>query len=118
MNTTTYVSVPCCGNLFTWKKKIRTHLNFERLDRAIVRNHWVNIYPESLVTHGQFTCSNHCPIFLTVASRIHRRKKFPFRFQNAWCQYQQLDTIVEKQWTSQVQGTRMFNVSQKLRTTK
>jgi len=90
INEINAISVPSSGNCFTWKKKIRTNLVYERLDRAIIMSDWLNIYPESIVTHGQFTCSDHCPIVLTIGPPNQRRKNFPFRFQNAWCQYQQV----------------------------
>jgi len=112
------ISVPSKGNCFTWKKKIPTYLVYERLDRAIIRSDWLNIYPESIVTHGQFTCSDHCPIVLTTAPPNQRRKNFPFRFQNAWCQYRQVQNIVDKQWKSTVQGTRMFKLAHNLKNTK
>ena len=86
-NNINAISIPYKGKCFTWKKRIRTHLIYERLDRAIARSDWMNLYSDSFVTHGQFTCSDHCPIFLSTANPIHRRKSFPFRFQNAWCQY-------------------------------
>jgi len=99
-------------------KKEITDAIYERLDRVIIRNDWTNLYPESLITHGQFTRSDHCPILLTTENPIQRRKSFPFRFQNAWCQYSQVNTIVEKQWIAQIQGTRMFKLTHKLKNTK
>ena len=112
------MSISCNGNLFTWKKKIRTYTIYEIVDRAIARIDWANIYPEALVTHGQFTCSDHCPILLATSNLSGRRKSFPFRFQNAWIQYRQPDTIVAKQWMNHVQGTKMFKISQKLNSTE
>ena len=50
-NTIKASTVPCKGNLFTWKKKLRTYLIYERLDRAIIRNDWMNLYPELLKVH-------------------------------------------------------------------
>ena len=118
MNRLNAVSVPATGYPFTWKKRVQSHLIYERLDRAIIRNDWVNLYPDTIITHGAFSCSNHCPIILSVNTPIRRRKKLPFRFQNYWCQYKQLDPIVGKQWQTQVQGTKMFKLSQKLKSTK
>ena len=45
-------------------------------------------------------------------------EKFSFRFQNYWAQFHQLEPIIEKQWTIQPQGTRMFILTQKLKQTK
>ena len=42
------ISVPYTGYPFTWKKKIHTHVVYERLNRAIVRNDWLNLYPAAI----------------------------------------------------------------------
>ena len=47
-NFTSYIrasTVPYKGNLFTWKKKVHMQLIYEGLDRAIMRNDWMNLYP-------------------------------------------------------------------------
>jgi len=118
MNNIDGVFVQSTGYVYTWKKKIRTHLIYGRLDRAIARNDWLSLYPDSTVTHGNFSCLDHRPIILSVSNLLSRHKIFPFRFQNFWCQYRQLDTIVGKQWRSPVQGTKMYRLSQKLKFTK
>ena len=56
-------SVPVNGSIFTWKKRIHTHLIYERLDKPIVCKEGMNIYPDSVVTYGNFSCSDHCPSF-------------------------------------------------------
>ena len=79
------ISVPFKGYPFTWKKRIHSHLIYERLDRAIVRNDWVQHYPDTIISHGTFSCSDYCPIILSDRDPIRRCKRFPFRFQNYWC---------------------------------
>jgi len=111
-------SIPFTGYPCTWKKRLQLHIIYERLDKGIIWNDWLKLYPDSIVKHGTFSCSDHSPIVLSVANPIQRRKKLPFRFQNYWCQYRQLDPIVGKQWQSRIQGTKMFILSQKLKTTK
>jgi len=59
-------SVPFTGSPFTWKKRIHTHLIYERLDRAIIRHDWAALYPDSITQHGTFSCSDHCPIVLSA----------------------------------------------------
>ena len=53
------VSLPVQGRTFTWKKRIHGHLIYEKLDRAIARHDWCCQYPDSCVTAGPFTCSDH-----------------------------------------------------------
>ena len=111
-------SAPFKGPAFTWKSRIHSHLIYERLDRAIIRHDWLQHYPDTIVCHGSFSCSDHCPIILSDKDPINRRKQFPFRFQNYWCQYRQLDPIVERQWHATIPGTNMYNITQKLKLTK
>ena len=111
-------SVPANRNPFTWKKRLHNQLIYERLDRAIARIDWITLYLDSIVRHGTFSSSYHCPIILSAFNPIHRRKNLPFRFQNYWCQYRQLDPIVGKQWQSPDRGTKMFKLAQKLKQTK
>jgi len=80
LSLTKGVFVPVNGSIFTWKKRLHMHLIYERLDRAIVCNKWGDYYPESLMGHGSFACSDHCPIILTTDSLIQRKKQCPFRF--------------------------------------
>ena len=91
---------------------------YERLDRAVARTDWITLYPDSIIRHGTFSCSDHCPIILSAFNPIHRRKNLPFRFQNYWCQYRQLDPIANKQWQSHDRGTKMFKLAQKFKRTK
>jgi len=118
MGTINALSIPVSGPIFTWKKRIHTHLIYEQLDKAIGRNDWVNMYLDSFVTHESFSCSDHCPIILSDSTPSLQRKKFSCRFQNYWCQFYQLDPIIRKQWSIQPQGTKMFILTQKLKHTK
>ena len=106
------------GRLFTRKKRIHYHLIYERLDRAIARNDWTCMYPDAFEMHGNFTCSNHCPIILATEPPRIRQKAFPFRFQNFWSNYHQANSIVKKQWGVTIQGTKMFQFSKKLKCIK
>jgi len=58
------VSLPIQGRSFTWKKRIHEHLIYEKLDRAIGRHDWCCQYPDSSVSAGPFTCSDHSYVLL------------------------------------------------------
>jgi len=38
-------------SIFTWKKRVHTHLVYKRLDRKIVKNDWGNLYPNAYELH-------------------------------------------------------------------
>ena len=75
------------GSIFTWKKWVHMHLVYEKLDRRMVRNDWSNLYPDPYELHGNFTCSDHCPIIISTHVQHEKGKAFPFRFQFFWCKY-------------------------------
>ena len=41
-------SIQVKGKIFKWKKKLHTHLIYERLDRAISRKDWLAMYPNTV----------------------------------------------------------------------
>jgi len=104
--------------LFTRKKRIHTHLVYERLDWAIVRTDWSQIYPKACVIYGCFACLDHCRVILTMHIVQERQKAYPFCFQNFWAQYQRSTEIIRKTWRTPVVGTRMFQVVKKLKNVK
>ena len=68
-------SLPVLGRSFTWKKCIHEHLVYEKLDRAIGRLDWCCQYPDSSVSAGPFTCSDHSYVMLdTNPAQISQRK--------------------------------------------
>ena len=111
-------SVQVNGCQFTWKRRSQNHLIYERLDRAIARIDWGQIYPEAYLTHGCFSCSDHYPILLSTRVGVEQRKASPFRYQNFWAQYQKSTELIRKAWRRPVTGTRMFQMVKKLRAVK
>ena len=88
------------------------------MDRTIARKDWSSIYPDTFETHGSFTCSDHCPVILATVIQRDIHKAFPFRFQNFWYNYKQVDHIVQKSLGVPIKGTKMFQVSKKLKLVK
>ena len=70
--------VQVLGRLFTWKKRIHTQLIYERLDRIVIRKDWSTLYPNIYETHGNFSCSDHCPIIMSIQTHLSKAKAFLF----------------------------------------
>jgi len=64
LNRINAVFVLVSGSIYTWEKRIHMKLIYERLDRLIVCKDWMHVYPDSMVTHGNFSCLDHYPIIL------------------------------------------------------
>ena len=104
--------------MFTWKKRIHTHLMYERLDRTIAQNDWTNIYPNAIELHEVFTCSDHCPIVMTTNMNQRTTKAFPFCFQNFWCKFQSANLLVKNTWKMVQNGTNLYKLVRKLKIVK
>jgi len=54
------------GCAVTWKKILRGQLVYEKLDRVILREDCVQLFPNYLVSNGPFTCSDHAFVLLNT----------------------------------------------------
>ena len=106
------------GMSFTWKKRLHGHLIYERLDRAIGRQDWINIYSDAFVTFGPFTCSYRSYVYLHTSAPSPATKRPPFRFQPNWNHYGDVHHIVKKKWSMRVNGSLMFRRAQHLKAIK
>jgi len=73
------------------------------------------IYPDAFEIHGSFSCSDHYPIILSMFMQRNNHKAFPFRFQNYWCHYQQLDIIVKKIFRNDIQWVKDVSIFQEIK---
>jgi len=118
LNFSHAVTLPVQGRTFTWKKRIHGHLIYEKLDRAIGRHDWCSQYPDSSVSAGPFTCSDHSYVLLdTNPAQLFKRKTI-FRYQPNWSAYAEVQRTVRKEWTGRTHGTAMFRFTRKLRSIK
>jgi hypothetical protein len=84
------------GDPFTWKRgRIR-----ERLDRVVTNNSWVDMHPDAMVTHLEYTRSDHRPLLLDTEYQPSQasNKSSPRRFERKCLQEKNFRDIVEKAW--------------------
>jgi len=111
-------SIPTRGSPYTWKKRVHGHLIYEKLDRAVGRQDWCELYPDCIVTGGPFTCSDHTYILLNTENRLLNRKRPFFRYQPHWSNYEAVRHIVRKNWASNHLGSPLFRITRKLHAIK
>jgi len=114
LNSCQGASVPVMGRSFTWKKRIHAHIVYEKLDRAIGRHDWYCQYPNSRVSTGSFTCSDHSYILLDTFAAQFPIHKSLYRYHPNWSHYDDVHRIVRKNWMRRFSGTAMFKLTRKL----
>ena len=92
--------IKCAGNSFTW---IRPNGCVKsRLDRFLVSEHWLSLWPESCQLVHQRNLSDHCPTILQT-SMVDWGPK-PFRVFDWWLQQKGYQKMVREAWNNDQQG--------------
>ncbi|KAG8488864.1 hypothetical protein CXB51_016750 [Gossypium anomalum] len=79
------------GPPFTWHRG----LLFERLDRALGNEVWVQAFPNSLVTYLSKIKSDHRPLLLSLNPKVSLSKGQPFCFLAGWVEHPEFRKFVE-----------------------
>uniref|UniRef100_A0A803NYG3 Endonuclease/exonuclease/phosphatase domain-containing protein n=1 Tax=Cannabis sativa TaxID=3483 RepID=A0A803NYG3_CANSA len=87
------------GYAFTWERGRGTAHHVEiRLDKALVTQHWLDLFPNAILSNCDFSSSDHTPIFLQpeISSCVNQLKLF--RYENAWSREPYCQQIVKSCW--------------------
>ncbi|KAI0493539.1 hypothetical protein KFK09_023657 [Dendrobium nobile] len=91
------IDIGFIGNKFTWN---RCHL-WQRLDRVLFNNAWVNVFNASKVVHLSRTLSDHSPLLINVnCTRVGLHSRF--RFQNMWLTHDSFLNVVHNNWMAPI----------------
>ncbi|CAI9094645.1 OLC1v1030420C1 [Oldenlandia corymbosa var. corymbosa] len=106
------------GKLYTWyNNRVGEERVYAKLDRALVNGEWVDTFPDSLVSVQMEGISDHTPLVVQIENKI-QKKATPFKFFNMWSLKDQFRVIVQRSWDQPVEGTRMFQICEKLKRLK
>ncbi|XP_062086308.1 uncharacterized protein LOC133792419 [Humulus lupulus] len=87
------------GQQFSWEKGRGTDQWIKvRIDRALVSHNWIDMFSLARLTNLDFSSSDHSPIFLEPIYRSQQRKKYSFRFENAWLSEPLCYQLVQDNW--------------------
>lgn len=79
-------------NLAPWSKLV--------IDRAHSNASWINLFPETQITHLPRLSFDHCPTLLQTQKILHIGLK-PFRFEPLWMKHQSFIDITTRIWQTQ-----------------
>ncbi|XP_030499797.2 uncharacterized protein LOC115715121 [Cannabis sativa] len=84
------------GHPFTWERSKGTSNSVEiSLDKALVSHVWLQSFPQATLTNGDFSSSDHTPIFLEPKPPWLPTKKYFFRYENCWSREPLCSQLVE-----------------------
>ncbi|XP_077232625.1 uncharacterized protein LOC143869974 [Tasmannia lanceolata] len=106
------------GQSLSWNNRSNNgDIKLRRLDRALINEEWLFLYPSSFVSYHLPGLSDHSPMITQISNPSLNLKK-PFKFFSMWLDDLSIFPIVERAWNKEIKGTPLFRVYQKLREVK
>ncbi|XP_060964883.1 uncharacterized protein LOC133033858 [Cannabis sativa] len=93
------IDLDILGHQFTWEKSRGTNNWIEvRLDRALVTERWLQLFPQAKLINLEVSSSDHCPILLDVVIHNIVPGNRKFRFENCWLREPLCYQVVKECW--------------------
>lgn len=92
----------------------------KRLDKYLGNAYWYDCYPETVVKHLDFWCSNHRPILVSFkgmggGERYGKKKRSSrFYFEHIWSQDLDYGEVISSNWNNLKAGTIMYGFLENL----
>ncbi|XP_072066876.1 uncharacterized protein [Arachis hypogaea] len=103
------------GRKFTWSnRQFGENLIRERLGRCFVSNRWLAEYPNARALHLEDMGSDHRPIIIQTDQQVQKQKR-RFRFQERWCELEEVQNIIKEAWQQNFSGSPMYILFSKLK---
>lgn len=104
------------GHRFTWSTSSGALCKQRKIDRVLVNDKWSVVFSFSEANFLAPGVSDHTSMIIRLAHHTPSRK--PFKFYNFWMAHPSFSDIVTQVWDSQLSGTSMFVLCQKLKLLK
>ncbi|XP_010666661.1 uncharacterized protein LOC104883796 [Beta vulgaris subsp. vulgaris] len=106
------------GCMYTWNNKQQEESRvFCKLDRAMVNESWLDVYPSAMAHFMPEGIFDHTPIVINVYPSIEPGKQ-PFIYYTMWSRDEKFERIVAECWATQVSGSKMYQVTSRLKKIK
>ena len=82
---------------FTWSIGKGQNVVYERLDRGLATEGWLNLFPFSNIRHLSTVVSDHTPLLVQISNQqAIVRSKCQFRFKNMWLNDKSCRKVVDE----------------------
>lgn len=107
------------GPAHTWKNKRPIDPTTKKLDKALVNDQWLTLFPDSVATFQAPQISDHFPCVLKLACPLPYSASRPFKFFNYLTRHPLFLSTVETAWDhSGVESTDLSSFCLKLKSIK
>ncbi|XP_010692845.1 uncharacterized protein LOC104905889 [Beta vulgaris subsp. vulgaris] len=104
--------------MYTWNNKQQEASRvFCKLDRAMVNDSWLDVYPSVMAYFMPEGIFDHTPIVINVYPSIEPGKQ-PFRYFTMWSGDEKFERFIVECWATQVSGSKMYQVTSRLKKIK
>ncbi|WMV21122.1 hypothetical protein MTR67_014507 [Solanum verrucosum] len=118
INACALTEVRTSGSKYTWwNGRIEEDCIFKRLDRILVNQEFMDLFPTSEVHYLIRQGSDHAPLHMTSSSREDVFIK-PFRFLNFWSKHKHFKQVVADNWSVDFVGNPFIEFHAKMKRVK
>ncbi|KAL7586020.1 hypothetical protein Lser_V15G46368 [Lactuca serriola] len=118
INTLEIQDINCNGLNFTWNQKPQGNNGIlKKLDRVMGNSSLMDLFPSIFASFLPYGLSDHSPIVIKIPLKA-KFKVLPFKFPNVLTLNADLKVLVENHWNTDIQGTKMYALIQKLKNLK
>ncbi|XP_055824484.1 uncharacterized protein LOC129893019 [Solanum dulcamara] len=103
------------GQKYTWSNQRGIYSRiWKRLDRGMVNDKWLEVMPQTTITHLPTVGSDHCPLLLEFTEHYQHHIKY-FKFLNCWTDHPSFMETVNNCWNRNIEGNPMWCFHQKMK---
>ena len=118
INTATLTDMKSVDNWLSWSNQGAANRKImARLNRCLINQEWLIVYPDSLLEYDALLFSDHSLMYIHADKATLKGKK-PFRFFDMWSTHPQFLDVIRSAWNVNVHGSPPYILCQKLKAYK